>query len=185
VSTRRALEQIDGIDEERSVQRMLAMVAQRPDESPSAMQPFNFRFAFGKLQTLALIDLAPRDIENGQALTVEALFERQAAEENVPLSDIVGGDHGGLERATANRIVHPKRAGLRRQLVSTPDQAVLGSHGITDEARAALSRGDVKSFLKLRGEALDRHFDGFFAERARWDEPDRPSVQALTVAEEN
>lgn len=185
VSTRQALERIDATDEEGSVQRMLAMVSARPTERPSAMEPFNFRFAFGKLQTLALEALGPRDLDSGEALGIEALFEQRAPEEDVPLPDIVASEHDGAERTTANRMLHPKRPGLRRQLLAVREPAVLASHGVGEEARAALAAGDAKAFLSLRSATLNRHFDRFFAERARWDEPDRPSIQALTVLEED
>lgn len=185
VSTRRALDQIDGQDEEQSVQRMLGQVSAEPSEWPAAREPFNFRFALGKLQTLALLDLAPRSLADGSVLKVEDLLARADDGNESPLPGIVPATSDGLERSVANRLLHPRQHGLRRLLASATDEAVLTTHAIDAQARSALAQDDVPGFLDRRASKLERHFGLFFSERARWGASDRPSVQSLIVAEED
>ncbi|NML13417.1 DUF262 domain-containing protein [Azohydromonas caseinilytica] len=185
VSTRRALDQIDQFDEERSVQNMLAQVANIPNEAPSAKEPFNFRFAYGKLQILALIELSPRDLENGTPLAIPKLFERTEREEEAPVPEITFSASEGLERSTANRLLHPRKIGMRQLLSNCSDESTLKSHAVTPEAHEALRKGDVQAFLQLRASTLDKHFNNFFAQRARWEDTDRPSVSSLAITEED
>lgn len=185
VSTRRALDQIDQFDEEKSVQRMLTQVANIPNETPSAKEPFNFRFAYGKLQTLALIELMPRDLGTGTPLAIPKLFERTEGEEEAPIPEITFSASNGLERSAANRLLHPKKIGMRQLLSNCLDKSTLKSHAVTPEAHEALRNGDVQAFLQLRAATLDKHFNKFFAHRARWEDTDRPSVSSLAITEED
>lgn len=176
VSTRRVLERIEAGAEEASVQRMLALVASEPVELPNAAEPFNFRHAAGKLQTLALVGLRPRDLESGD------LVDPPADAPPAILTD--RGVSEPLLESVVNRLAHPPRSGLRRTLLRVEDPRVLASHGIADEAIHALRKGRVDLFLDLRRAELDRHIAAFLRSRARWGEPDRPSLAALSVSDE-
>lgn len=179
VSTTANLERIVQGGEEISVQKLLAMVARRPDDMPSVHNPFNFRRAASKLQTLALLDLHPRDLESG-----EPIFDDPSSDlgdDDLPIPSIVTGHGGDIPdlRSVANRLIHPRRHGLRRLLTVVRNPLVLTSHGISEAALERLQEGDVEGFLTIRAEFLQGHFDRFFARHARWDESDRPSIEAI------
>lgn len=183
VSTRRALDQIVEGDEEFSVQRMLKNVASEPIEWPSVSEPFNFRFAHGKLQALALAALGPLDIVSEEQLNPAEVFDVPSDE--IPLPDIVTGSHSGGGHSVANRLLHVRIPGLRRALTAVQNEKVLASHAISSEAHLALIGGDTERFLRLRAGALETHFRAFFERRAQWRDTDRPSVPALVVADED
>jgi hypothetical protein len=183
VSTRRALDQIDGDDEERSVQRMLKQVDLEPAVWPSAMDAFNFRFAHGKLQTLALASMNPMDLFGGGRIEPALIFDDPSGE--LPLPDIVASASGTWAHSVANRLLHARRSGLRRALAFTVDADVLASHAVSGEAHSALISGDVERFLELRARAIDAHFREFFARKAQWHETDRPSVAALVISDDD
>ena len=186
VSTRRVLDKIDG-DEAASVQRMLEETGTRPERLPDGRTPFNFRHAESKLEALALMDLEPRDLTSGAALSPADLFGAVTGEAEDALPKIAALPRVGSRDhhvSAANRLAHPARAGLRRALSETRDAAWLRSHGIDATAQQALISGDVSTFLGLRQLALAHHFKAFFERRARWDESDRPPIESLVVADE-
>jgi hypothetical protein len=188
VSTRAALDRIAPDSEERSVQGMLEMVEQRPANWPDVANPFNFRFAASKLQALALMELGPRDLETGMLLHLGAYLGNGLPDPKPPFPSVFTYSHGGRNGyalSVANRLAHPSRAkGLRRLLLGVTDRAILASHGITEEAMQALRGGDTARFLSLRADYLRPLFQDFFERHARWDEPDRPSLASLLVADE-
>lgn len=183
VSTRRALDQISGDDEEFSVQRMLKHVASEPTEWPSVSESFNFRFAHGKLQTLALVALGPRDLVSQEPLNAATAFD--VPTEDIPLPDIIAGGAPGGNRGVANRLLHVRMPGLRRALVAVQSKNVLDSHAISAEAHSALVEGDIERFLSLRSATLEVRFRDFFEQRAQWRDSDRPSVPALVISDED
>jgi hypothetical protein len=184
VSTRANLERIVQGGEEASVQRLLEMVARRPDALPDVSSPFNFRFATSKLQALAMLDLGPRDLESGELFYVGQYIG--LGDHDFPMPTIIasrGVGHAALQSA-ANRLIHPPRAKLRRLLDQVQDPAILASHGIPEASFQALRDDATDSFLALRAAYLQAHFERFFARHARWDESDRPSLGALLVEDE-
>lgn len=187
VSTRKALDRIDPDNEALSVQRMLDMVKQKPDIYPSATEPFNFRYSTSKLQALALMALAPRDLESGKLLHLGEDSNRLFDQE-IPFPQVLTyktTTQNGLYLSAANRLAHThRRGGLRRLLLEVTDPAVLASHGITDVAMQALRDSDAAQFLILRAEHLQHHFERFFEQHARWDEPDRASLASLIISDE-
>lgn len=187
VSTRRALNLIDPDDEEGSVQRMLEMVGKMQPELPGMTERFNFRYAIAKLQSLALMELQPRHLESGQRLDMTSFLDYRQADQDPPFTQLLDADSAiPLTLSVANRLVHPANpGGLRRLLVQVSDKTVLASHGISSDAIAALRINDLQRFLVLRAQELNRHFARFFARHARWDEPDRPSLAALLVADDD
>lgn len=179
VSARNALDRIVSDREDKSVQQMLEMVSEHPSAQPDVTDPFNFRFAASKLLALALMDLSPRDLETG------ASFNAPVQEMAFPqiVASIAGG-RTALIRSTANRLAHPQRPGIRKLVLDATDPSILASHGITAEAIQALRDGNATTFLALRAEYLQAHFQRFFKRHARWDEPDRPSLSSLYVSDE-
>ncbi|MDD5390347.1 MAG: DUF262 domain-containing protein [Gallionellaceae bacterium] len=179
VSTRANLERIVAGGEEASVQRLLEMVAHRPEELPDVDSPFNTRFATSKLQALALLDLGPRDMETGEPLYLGNGYGLVSDDViPIPLPALIQGSHKGLEQSVANRLIHPPRAKLRR-ILEQAHLDTLASHGITPDALEALLAKNSDSFLTQRAAFLRDHFQHFFARHARWDESDRPSLQSL------
>jgi len=185
VSTRANLERIVAGGEEASVQRLLEMVAHRPETLPDVDSPFNFRFATSKLQALALLDLKPRDLESGEPIHMGQYAGLEGHELPIPaILASIAGSHRGSVQSVANRLIHPQRAKLRRLLEHT-HLGILASHGITPDALIALLANNSGSFLTLRATFLRGHFQRFFARHARWDESDRPSIESLLVEEES
>ncbi|SMF97023.1 Protein of unknown function DUF262 [Methylomagnum ishizawai] len=186
LSTQQALERIDAESEEKSIQRLLKATKERPGNMPDVSIPFKFNHAVSKLQALALIDLGPCNLETGALLQPNTLFGLESQE--LPLPQIItymAGDHDQLTRSAANRLIHPaKNRGVRRLLMNVADQEVLTSHGITEPTLQALREGDATRFLALRADYLRPHFQQFFDRHARWDEPDRPSLSALVISDE-
>jgi hypothetical protein len=186
VSSRRALALINPADESASVQAMLAMVGQRPKATPQAEAPFHFRHAAGKLLALAMIDLEPRSLLNGEILSLTELLEDTAGTEAAPFPTLLHAARlpPALGRSAANRVAHPAATGLRTHLLKVSDENVLRSHGINSLAFEALRAGNLPSFLSQRSRFLASYAAHFFLKRARWDETDRPALNALVVSEE-
>ena len=185
VSTRATLDRITEGNEEASVQKLLELVKGRPGILPNVDEAFNFRFAAGKLLALAMLDLRPRDLDNGKLLSIDLATE--AEEPDFPMPPIVA-QHGEANRAfrsIANRLIHPHRPKLRQRLIEVRDPDVLASHGISEVAAQTLRDGDINGFLWLRGDFLNHHCNQFFARHARWEENDRPSIAALVAEDED
>lgn len=183
VSTRRALDQIDGSNEEQSVQRMLKQVDAMPATQPSAVEAFNFRFAHGKLQALALVALEPVDIFSEEKMDPASIFDVDS--DGLPLPDIIASADGVLAHSIANRLLHVRKPGLRRALIANSTPHSRASHGISEEAYTALEGGLVNEFLRLRAITLSEHFKKFFEYKAQWKETDRPSMPALVVLDDD
>ncbi|HBK55113.1 MAG TPA: hypothetical protein DDZ76_02315 [Xanthomonadales bacterium] len=184
VSTRKMLARI-GESEAESIAGMLDPIPDAGDTWPRADSVFNFRFATSKLQTLALLDLKPRDLETGAALDLAKAFDDSNGALPVPaILKPPQKPSSELFTSSANRLAHPSRRGLRRLLLAVEDPAILQSHGISEPAMAALRRDDHPRFLELRAKTLNAHFRAFFDRRARWRETDRPAIADLIVPEE-
>ncbi len=184
VSTRATLDRIVKESEEVSVQKLLELVKGRPGVLPDVNEAFNFRFAAGKLLTLAMLALGPRDLDSGALIDIDQ--GSGAEEQDFPMPPIIvkhGAANGAL-RSSANRLIHPHRPGLRQRLAGVRDLKVLTSHGIPEAAADALHDGDVNLFLRLRADFLQHHCEFFFAQHARWEESDRPSIAMLLAEDE-
>jgi hypothetical protein len=121
VSTRRVLDAIDG-DEDKSIQRLLEGSGGRPAQLPDATSPFNFRHAESKLETLALLDLSPRDLSSMQPLAAHNLFDGIDGSDGLLLPHIFSptrGQVGQAEASVANRLAHPRRSNVRKTLFET------------------------------------------------------------------
>ncbi|GAB6041828.1 hypothetical protein JCM17961_25030 [Endothiovibrio diazotrophicus] len=176
---------IDPLNEERSVQCLLESLNHQIPAPPDVTLEFNIRWANSKLQALALLALAPRDLKNGKPLSPNTLTILRPSSNNLQVPRILPSEEGSpLFFCAANRIIHPALRRLREQLIAVTDPAIFRSHGITKEAVSSLRAGDTLGFLRQRAEHLAAHFEKFFAERARWEESDRPSLASLIVDEE-
>lgn len=184
VSTRATLDRIVEGSEEASVQRLLELVKGRSRIFPDVDEAFNFRFAAGKLLALALLALKPRDLDSGALISIDQDID--AEEQGFPIPSIISTHSKAKDalRSAANRLIHPRRPGLRQRLVQMQDLEVLASHGISEVAAQALRDGDVSNFLRLRGDFLQYHCRLFFDRHARWEESDRPSLAKLLAEDE-
>jgi hypothetical protein len=183
VSTRARIERSVSDSEDTAVQRLLAMLEARPAVLPEPTSPFNFRHAASKLQTLALLDLMPRDLESAAPIGLDLLTG--PGERAFSMPAVSASSRGLLTKSVVNRLLHPKRPCLRRLLIDVANPVVLASHGISEDGIEALRRGDTDGFFRARAGFLRDHFARFFARHARWDEPDRPALAALVVDDED
>lgn len=186
VSTRHVLEQIDPDSEEASVQRLLAQGAQRTETWPMARDAFNFRFAASKLQALALLARRPVDLASHEPIALEPWLtshEGGDASPLIPLIQSARGVDSHLLSCVANRWFHSRSPGLRQRILAS-DAQTLSTHLVSEIARDLLKAGDVQGFLEERANDMDRHFQEFFSQRARWADTDRPSLQSLAIADE-
>lgn len=185
-STRHVLEPIDPGSEDASVQRLIAHSAQDPGTWPVARDAFNFHLAASKLQALALLARRPVDLIRHTPITAEPWPTHQAGDDSSPLIPLIPSAQGLNSHwlsCTANRWFHPRSPGLRQRILESDAQA-LSSHFISESARDMLERGDVQGFLEARADDMDRHFQSFFSQRARWADTDRPALASLAIADE-
>jgi hypothetical protein len=181
ITTRKNLKRITPDSEHTSVQQLLRGVAGEPVALPRVEDEFNFRYAQAKLAVLALLDLKPRALASGAPVTVDELIGKGGA---IGIPKIITGISDNLARAVVNRVVHPKGAGLRRQLAQISDEAILSSHGISRAGQESLRAGDLDAFFRERGRELQGRFNAFFFRKARWNETDRPPISVLRVVDE-
>lgn len=186
VTARTALDQVQPGDEEGSVQRMLAMVGHPAVALPSVQDRFNFRYAISKMQALALLELIPRDLETGEPLAFGRVLDEDMAHDNVPFVPVVSSNRvrGGHQLSVVNRLAHPNRPGGLKRLLLKADEATLASHAISMDAKMALLADNMQGFLEERSKVLQPHINAVLARHARWDAPDRPSIQSLWVDDE-
>jgi len=89
-----------------------------------------------------------------------------------------------VARTVAARLLHPPResedVSWAEILISAADDA-LESHGFDGDARRALRAGDQETALAARALRVQHIVAEFMAQRAHWEENDRPSLEYLTV----
>lgn len=178
VSTREMIAAIQG-DEAEAVAKLLATVPSQPSALHDLAEPFNWGAARSKVQALALLDLAPRDLVTGApVIDAEALVDASDEETRWErlLRKILDRPHLGL----ANYLLHgPTRRGLEHAITTCEDQASLASHAISSDARRALKFDRRDEFLALRQADLLTVVERFTARRAEWGELDAPAVESL------
>ncbi|WP_216181616.1 hypothetical protein [Verticiella alkaliphila] len=138
------------------------------------------------MQTLALLDLGPRDLRTGELVQVNDILDADGS--GVVLPSIVSKAvvaASPIFHTVANRMVHPYAAGgVRRQILDCADERVLLSHGIDARALGELKQGDHARFLQARMAWLAPRLRTFFLAKARWDELDRASLRSLIVTDD-
>jgi len=167
---------------------LLQRVGRQQPELPAVNQRFHFRYAAAKLQTLALLELRPRDLLSGEPVDAAAWLDQKSGQDpddTVPPMIIPGGSQAAWRTSVANRMVQRGGGNLKVRLSEVSDVDILASHGLTDEAMAALRRGDDLVFLELRAQHLDALFAQAYGRHARWDETDRPSLASMTLDDED
>lgn len=184
VALRRTIDVI-GNGEHDAIQQLLGLVGKDP-VAPEAGE-FDFRHAASKIETLGLLDFAPRHLVTGSRIEISDVLVG-AEKDRSAIPQIVRPPRGsaGDFRRVGNRILHPP-AGKRRMaelLLSTGDPAVLASHAVGAEARSALADRDFERFLALREAAVRERVSRLLMRRARWGETDRPPIDSLTVPDE-
>jgi len=178
VGTRRMLAVV-GDDEYASVQQLLAMLPGRPS-SPPALEDFSFAYARCKIQVLALLEMRPLDVRTGAPVRSDA-----SGDDVQELLHVICPHPAELQSSLANRLLHPGvRTGLARALGACGDRTILASQVVPDEARRALAHGDEVTFLRQRGALLQEVVQRFTAQRAQWDEHDRPPIEAMIVEDD-
>jgi hypothetical protein len=185
VSTRSALNSIVQDSEENSVQRLLELVKDLPGALPRVNEVFNYRFAAGKLLTLAMLALKPRDLNSGALIDIYQDAGSGKRNLSMPLVITKHDVANDALLSIANRLIHPPSPRLCQQLAKVRDADVLASHGIPEAAAQALRSGDINGFLMMRADYLQRYCELFFARHARWEESDRPSIAALLAEDED
>ncbi|MFN7960192.1 MAG: DUF262 domain-containing protein [Thermoanaerobaculia bacterium] len=185
---------IQNDDEEGSVQRLLKTVERRPEDS-AGLGAFDLSKARSKVQLVALASRKPRSLQPAD------LLDEQPAGELLVFAAFCDQDEGPAVRLTssaqadlpyakeiASRILHPVAAPsqLREWLARSEDPAVLASHAVSPEARAALEAGDVEGFLAQRHALLCQLVAEFIRRKADWDaaDLDRPTIGYLTLKDE-
>lgn len=169
-----------GADEHDAIQSLLRAVPGRPIEELE-LDDYSFGFARSKIQLLALLELGPRDLRDGErvAPATTDLGEKDAYQALVH-TILPSGVHtsGGL----TNRMFHPGvRSGLARAVVDCEVSELLASHAISDPARRALKFDHHEEFVRLRRAHILSHVEAFTDRRAQWDEPDSPPIEALRI----
>ena len=170
-------------DEEMSVQRLLSLVPERKP-GPWEWRPLNLRSASTRIEILALLSLAPRDLETGRVLDAPALLERERSK---ALTRIAGDlDPGSVEPWShlATRLLHP--VAPKKKLLGAMSIAsleVAASHAVSPEGLERLRSGDVKGFLLARNQSIIQAFRRFMDARTRWSETSRASIKQLTFEE--
>jgi hypothetical protein len=161
-------------DEYESVELLLAKV-QMPilRVSPSTRwRPDGFTLE--TLGGLALVNLGPRDPENGDVITIDQIrtWLSQGTLEEVFL-DV----EGLVESTLARRFVLPDYEKIDK--LATASDVVLTSHGLDREAAEALGRRDIAACVERRSRILEPYFKRFFAARLGADDDDRPPIAEL------
>lgn len=166
-------------DEFASAERLLKTVPSRID-LPTASTPWYGGSAKAQLCAIALVHLAPRDLNTGDVILVDAV---RALLDHKAIGDVFLDVRGKGESSVATRVLSTNRASLRK--LPSASTAVLESHGIDEVAAGALRRGEIRQFAEARTKLLDHWFKRFFTERSAPDDSDRPPVAEVIRRVEN
>jgi len=179
-------------DEEGSVQRLLSLVPSVPPASRNdlglSLSPYRPATAATKIELAALAALRPQrlgradPLETELAVDINDLFGIVKARKLPHWAPGITGTPAA--RTVAARLLHPPResedVSWAKILVSASDDAV-ESHGFDGDARRALRAGDWKAALEARALHVQHIVAELVAQRARWGENDRPSLEYLAV----
>ncbi|MEA2599126.1 MAG: hypothetical protein QOF89_118 [Acidobacteriota bacterium] len=175
-------------DEEGSVQRLLSLVPSGPPASRNDLDlsPYRPATAATKIELAALAALRPQRLVRADPLELELA---------VDINELFGIVKAGklplwaprmngtpAAGTVAARLLHPSGESddWATVLASASDDA-LESHGFDSDARRALRDGDWKAALEARAARVQHIVSEFVAQRARWGENDRPSLEYLAV----
>lgn len=163
-----------GVDEEASVQRLLALTPRTFERPFTLAERFDARTADNRVAMLAAAAWGPRDLETGEPLDLGRLLSAEAA---AAFCKLLPAAHAGA----ANRLLHRplptlREVALRRMADGGFDDPALASHGISEAAARALAAGDVDRFLSARAEALIEQVESVCRRFGQPGQNDRPSL---------
>jgi hypothetical protein len=160
-------------DPHASVELLLGTVP-REAAYPLATTPWDLSTAEARLCAIALFHLQPRDPETHAVLDMRMLQDILLERDVTEVFQDVGHTRPSI---AARQVLLPEPRELARLLTAPPD--VLHSHGVDEDAAAALRTQDLERFEQRRARLLDRWFERFFRERCAPDESDRPPITEL------
>jgi hypothetical protein len=164
--------------EHETIQRLLASVPRGPGDTLE-YHPFALNWARCRIQLLAQLHLGPRHLVTGAPVAFETNIT-EVTRNLLPDASAPWQSH------LANRIIHPTlRRGFRAALLGVQDPALLATHLISPHALQRLRDGDDDGFFAARAADQSAHISAFVAHRARWDQSDRPPLEALVVGEDD
>jgi hypothetical protein len=159
--------------------------ASRSDLELSLYRPAT---AVTKIELAALAALGPRrlvradPLEPELAVDINELFSFLKASK---LPHWTPGMTGTPEaRTIAARLLHPPLESDNdtwAKILASASDDDLDSHGFDEDARRAISARDWKAALEARVLRVQHIVSEFVAQRARWGENDRPSLEYLAV----
>lgn len=169
-------------DEERSVQRLLALVPSSPQTYELA-DHFDARAANSRIALLALAALDPLALDAAVPIDIAPAIRAHDRDVFRPIFP----PRGETTRSAANRILLPGRgsaATTLRDRIATfgVDDAVLRSHAIDRETALAIQARDAPRALKLRATRLVHAVNELGERLAEWGRSDRPSIDYLLRA---
>lgn len=177
-------------DEEGSVQRLLSLVPSVPPVSRNdlGLSPYRPATAATKIELAALAALQPQRLVQADALQFELTVDINELFGLVKASKLPHWASGmtgtPAARTIAARLLHPpgesNNLSWTTILIRAPDD-VLESHGFDGDARRALRAGEWEAALEARARRVQHIVSEFVAQRARWGENDRPSLEYLAV----
>lgn len=172
-----------GHDEHAAVQSLLSDIPSRPT-SALDLDDYSFGYARSKIQLLALFELEPKDLRDGEPV-VPAASELSTARAYYSLVRTISSRGADGAGGLANRMFHLSvHDGLARTIITCEEPELLATHAISADARSALKLGRHEEFLYLRREDLLVVIDRFTERCAQWDEPDTPPLEALRIGDE-
>jgi Protein of unknown function DUF262 len=173
-----------GIDEEKTVQSLLKLVASNASYEYALPARYDARAADSRLALLALASLKPIDMMSGREINIADLIEHEDAE---AFRRIVPS--GPFASSPANRILMPGTGSaisdLRRLVQQPIEESVLKSHAIDVTAVNALVVNDRSRFLEHRAGTLERAVNTLVKRMAGWSRTDRPSIPYLLNRADN
>jgi hypothetical protein len=175
-------------EESAAVDALLRVLPPKPP-SMHALERFDLRTAWSRLEVLALLSLAPKNLWTGQRVAVTDLVGPGFGGGLPMLLDAqtsIGPDLEERAASIVNRILHPPIPAQQLQalLAGEVSEEIVTSHGMTLHAWRALQRNHAADFLQERGARLSAHIHQFLEARAAWDQDDRPALSALFVTDD-
>ena len=124
-----------------------------------------------------------RVLDTGEAIDGPGLILQKKSRALQPIAPLLADAGTGLAKTLANRVIHPPGKRHLAASLAAADGSIAAGHGVSPEAQALLRAERYEDFLAARARELEDHLGRFLAARLRLDEPDRPSIASLLVAD--